>query len=182
MKKSVYILNAIRTPVGSPFRGLQDLTAAQLGAVVLAEITRRTKIKKTDIDEVVLGNAVGAGAGQNLGRQAAVLAGIPASVPAYTVNNVCGAGLQAVFSAIQAIEAGRVNFILAGGAESATHCPLLLPSEAKENFTKELLQDSLLTDGLWCHLSGKKMGELAEYLAGKAKISREEQDQFSLDR
>ncbi len=178
--RSVYILDAARTPIGSPFRGLKDLTAAQLGAVVLAEIVRRTKINKTDINEIILGNTVGAGTGQNAARQAAVLAGIPVTVPAYTVNNVCGAGLQAVFSAAQAIEAGRADLVLAGGAESATHCPLLLPQEAKENFQKKLIRDSLSTDGLWCNLSGKRMGELAEYLAGKAKISREEQDQFSL--
>lgn len=180
MSESIYILSAMRTPVGSPFRGFKDLTAAQLGAVVVSAVVQRAKIKKTDVDEVILGNTVSAGAGQNVARQAAVMAGLPVKVPAYTVNNVCGAGLQAVFSAVQAIEAGRAELVLAGGTESASQCPLLLPQEAKENFQEELLQDSLLVDGLWCHLSGKRMGELAEYLAGKARISRADQDRFSL--
>ncbi|OGX27550.1 MAG: hypothetical protein A2787_09290 [Omnitrophica WOR_2 bacterium RIFCSPHIGHO2_01_FULL_48_9] len=178
MSKSIYILQALRTPIGSPAKGLKDYSAAQLGSIVIKEIVRRSKIKAGSIDEVVLGNTVGAGTGQNLARQAAVMAGLPVSIPAYTVNNVCGAGLQSVFLAAQAIQAGHASLVLAGGTESATHCPFLSSAQGKDK-KPVAFQESLLQDGLLCPLTGKRMGDLAEWLARDSGISRQAQDRFA---
>ncbi|MFA5088618.1 MAG: thiolase family protein [Candidatus Omnitrophota bacterium] len=172
-QRPAYIVSCARTPIGKPFKGLKEFTAARLGAMVLKEVVRRSKIPEAKIDEVVLGNTVSAGTGQNLSRQAVLLADLPASLPAYTVNNVCGAGLQSVILAGQSIQAGNGSVILAGGAESATHCPSF---ETEKRQTKE----SLIYDGLICQLTGKHMGELAEDMAREFWVTREAQDKFSL--
>lgn len=181
LTQSVFIINGARTIIGSPFKSLKNFTAAQLGAEVLREILNRNHIKKILVNEVILGNAVAAGIGQNLARQATLLAGLPESVPAFTVNNVCGAGLQSVILGAQSIQCGDSSLVIAGGAESATHCPDLVPKNKDGHAETRNSLDSLQQDGLFCQLSKKNMGQLAEFIVKKYDISREEQDQYALE-
>ncbi|OGX06321.1 MAG: hypothetical protein A2Z88_03540 [Omnitrophica WOR_2 bacterium GWA2_47_8] len=181
----IYIIDALRTPVGSPFKGLKNFTASQLAAVVIKEIVKRNDLDRSLINEVILGNTVSAGIGQSLARQASIQAGLPVSIPAYAVNHVCGASLQSLIIACQAIRSGNAALILAGGTESATQCPLLFPN-VDENLEiskakGRQFMESLINDGLFCQLTGKRMGELAEDVAQRFKISRKAQDQFSLE-
>ncbi len=176
MEDSTYILNPLRTPIGSFSKSLKNFSAAQLGAILIEELVKRSRISPSFIDQVILGNTVGAGTGQNLARQAAVLAKLPSTIPAYTVNNVCGAGLQAIILAAQAIEAQRAEIILAGGTESASQAPALL----SQHEDQEEKVDSLLHDGLFCSLTNKRMGDLAEIMAEEEHISRREQDELAL--
>lgn len=183
--KSLFILDGLRTPVGHPYMGLRDFSAAQLAALVIKEMVRRDKLKAKEIGGVILGNTVSAGTGQNLARQAAVAAGLPAQVPALTVNNVCGAGLQAVVSAAQAILAGDAQIMIAGGAESASQAPYFVARQEAENYEKKEPDlhpiDCIANDGLMCPITGKRMGELIEDLVYKFKISREEQDDYAFE-
>jgi acetyl-CoA acetyltransferase len=130
---------------------------------------------------VIWGNTVLAGAGQNPARQAAILGGLPPETPAYTVSNVCGAGLQAIFLAGQSLALGVSDGIIAGGSESATRTPQMFSKSVETPFEERDPVDSLLYDGLWCNLTGQHMGQLAEELAKKEKISRIAQDQFALE-
>jgi len=180
-KTDVYLIDGLRTPIASPHRSLKTFTAAQLAGHVIREIVRRNKINKEKIDEVILGNVVAAGTGQNVSRQAAVLAGLPYGVDAYTVNNVCGAGLQAVVSGLNAIWAGTAQLVVAGGTESATHNPYLVKKSDEHALSKDVLKDSLHHDGLFCQMTKKSMGQLVEGLVRKHRISREDQDAYALE-
>jgi len=177
--KAIYLIDGLRTPIGNPNKSLKEYSAAKLAAIVIKEIVRRNKIKKHLVDEVVLGNTVSAGTGQNVSRQACLMAGLSNKTPAYTVNNVCGAGLQSVISAVRSIKAGDAQLIIAGGTESATLCPLLVSKD--DEAQKSAPIDSLQNDGLFCQITGKKMGELVEKLSKKHHITREEQDQYSFE-
>lgn len=183
--KPVYILDGVRTPTGNPYKSLKNYTAAQLGAAVVKAIIKRNKVSKKDIEEVIIGNAVSAGLGQNLACQISFLAGLPVNIPCFTVNNVCGSGLQSVVLASRAIRGGDIEVCLAGGAESATHSPYLVSREDAENYSGDFsnltLADSILKDGLCCSITNSPMGELIEKLTRTYKISREEQDFFSLN-
>lgn len=181
LSNSIYILDALRTPVGSTFKSLKDFSAAQLGAAVIKELVRRAEIKGESVNEVILGNTVSAGTGQNLARQAAVLAGLPVSTPAFSVNNVCGSGLQSVILAAQAIRCQEAELVVAGGTESASQSPGIIRKEDEEKNKEEQPLDSVIHDGLRCQITNKHMGELAEFIAEKFKISREEQDQHALE-
>ncbi len=172
----VYILDAVRTPVGRTFRGLKDFTAPQMAALAIRAMLARGRVDPGAVSEVILGNTVAAGIGQNMARQAGCLAGLPYGVPAFTVNNVCGSGLQSVILAAQAAACGHAPLVITGGAESASHCPHLL-SRAEDNACPV---DSLVHDGLWCQITGKHMGELAEETAAREKISRRRQDEYAL--
>ncbi len=178
---TMYILDIVRTPVGSAFKSLKGFTASQLGGFsIKGLLERHPNISQGKlINQVILGNTVSAGTGQNLARQSAILAGIPAEVPAFTVNSVCGSGLQSVILASQAIACGDAEVIIAGGSESASHSPYLVPKNDKEK-TREDLTDSLIHDGLTCQLSHQHMGSLAEAIAEKFHITRQAQDEFSL--
>ncbi len=179
------MFDGLRTPIGYPYRGLKEFSATQLACFAIKGICQRNKINKRWVDEVILGNVVAAGTGQNLARQAAIAAGLPATVTAFTVNNVCGAGLQAVILAAQSVALGKADLILAGGTESASQSPYFAKRSEAENYKKKIrelnLMDCLQYDGLFCQLTGQKMGELAQKLAHEFDISREDQDDYAFD-
>lgn len=177
----VVLLSAVRTPIGKFLGDLSEIPATRLGALVAGEALRRANIAAAQVDEVIFGNVVQAGAGQNPARQAAIFSGFPETIPAYTVNKVCGSGLKAVMLAAQAIKAGDANVILAGGLESMSRAPhLLLNSRTGTKFGDGKLVDSLNQDGLLCPFEGWAMGNAAEHIAVKCSISRQEQDRFSV--
>lgn len=182
---AVFIFDGLRTPIGYPYRGLKEFTAAQLATFAIKGICQRGRIDKRWIGEVILGNVVAAGTGQNLARQAALAAGLPATVPAFTVNNVCGAGLQAVILAAQSVALRKADLILAGGTESASQSPYFVKRVEAENYEKKIKDldpmDCLQHDGLFCQMTGQKMGELAQKLAHQFDISREDQDDYAFE-
>src|SRR5713226_6837076 len=175
------IVGASRTPTGKFLGGLSSFSAPQLGAIVIKEVVRRAGIAPDAIDEVIMGNVVTAGVGQAPARQAAIHAGLPDDIPAFTVNKVCGSGLKAVMLAAQAIRAGDAQAFVAGGMESMSNAPYLL-TRARTGYRMgdgELI-DAVVRDGLWCAFENIHMGGEAEIIAEKFGVTREEQDQFSL--
>src|SRR3989338_3617402 len=180
--KDIFILEGARTPIGSPYKSLRDFSAAQLSATVIKEILRRANIKYEWLSEIIFGNVVAAGTGQNLARQAAILASVPVSVPSYLVNNVCGAGLQSVILAARAILAGQADVVVAGGVESISMSPvLLLPGYQDSSPDPKKKVESNIYDGLLCQLTGKRMGDLCEDLALLNRITRQQQDDYTLE-
>ncbi|HLW68217.1 MAG TPA: beta-ketoacyl synthase N-terminal-like domain-containing protein, partial [Gemmataceae bacterium] len=177
---SAVILSAVRTPIGRFLGGLSELPAPRLGAVAIQEALKRADIAANKVDEVILGNVVQAGVGQNPARQAAIFAGFPDTIAAFTVNKVCGSGLKAVMLAAQAIRAGDAEVIVAGGAESMSQAPyLLLNARTGFKFGDQKLLDALIHDGLWCAFENWHMGEAAEHIATKCEVSRADMDRFS---
>ncbi len=179
MNQDIFIIDGVRTPIGATFKGLKNFTAAELGGIVIKEILSRNKIPSKLIDQVILGNTVSAGIGQNVARQAAVFGGLPSAAPTLAINNVCGSGLQAVILGAQAILAGDARCIVAGGTESATHAPYFFKRNTQAGKELSSKEDSLIFDGLFCQITQKHMGQLAEDMAEKYKISRKMQDAFS---
>jgi acetyl-CoA C-acetyltransferase len=178
----VVIISGCRTPVGKFQGSLSDLSATQLGAVVVREAVARAGLDPEQVDECIMGNVVSAGLGQNPARQAAILGGLPPKVGAMTVNKVCGSGLKAVALAAQAVETGNSSIVVAGGMESMTNTPYLLPQARKGyRLGNGEIVDSMVRDGLWDVYNDYHMGLTGENVAGKYNISREEQDQFALD-
>ncbi len=176
------ILSGVRTPIGRFLGGLAPLEAPRLGAIAVAEAVRRAGIEPAAVEEVILGNVVGAGVGQAPARQAALHGGIPEGVPAVTVNKVCGSGLKAVMLAAQAIKAGDLQVAVAGGFESMSNVPYYLRNyRGGVKFGDQTLQDGLIYDGLWCSFGRCHMGGYAEYTAHKAGITREDADRFALE-
>jgi acetyl-CoA C-acetyltransferase len=175
------LVGAARTPTGKFLSGLASFTAPQLGAIAIREAVRRAGIAPEAIDEVIMGNVVSAGIGQAPARQAAVRSGLPVDIPAFTVNKVCGSGLKAVMLAAQAIRAGDAQAFVAGGMESMSNAPYLLP-KARTGYRmgNGQLVDGVVHDGLWCAFENIHMGEEAEVIAEKYGVTREEQDRFSL--
>lgn len=170
-----------RTPVGRFLGGLAPLSAPQLGAHVIRHAVARAGIAPEDVEEVIMGNVVSAGEGQSPGRQAAVHSGLSPTIPALTVNKVCGSGLKAVMLAAQAIKAGDARVIVAGGLESMSNAPFYVRGlRGGVKFGDQTLQDGLIYDGLWCSFGNRHMGGYAEYTADKAGVSREDADAFSL--
>jgi acetyl-CoA C-acetyltransferase len=179
---SSYILAARRTPIGKLLGGLSSVPAPRLAAAAIDAAIVDSCLTPKAIQEVILGNVLSAGIGQAPARQAALLAGIPASVPALTINKVCGSGLKAVMLADQAIRAGDADVILAGGMENMSLAPHLLPgSRSGWKFGDQKLIDSMQHDGLWCSTENKGMGPLADYIAAKCNVSREDQDAFAAE-
>ena len=175
------IVSGARTPVGRFLGGLSPLSAPALGAVAVRAAMERSGVDAGEIDEVILGNVVQAGAGQAPARQAAIRGGLPATIPAVTINKVCGSGLKAVMLAAQAIRAGDARAIVAGGFESMSSVPFYARGlRTGVKFGDQELQDGLIYDGLWCSFGECHMGGHAEYTAQKAGISRDEADAFSL--
>lgn len=174
------IVSAVRTPIGSFLGGLKSVSATQLGATVIKAAVEKSGINVNDIDEVIMGNVLQAGQGQNPARQASLEAGIPQEVSAITINKVCGSGLKAVHLATQAILAGDAEIVVAGGMENMSQAAFLLKN-AREGFKMgdQKVVDSMIQDGLWCAMNDYHMGITAENLAAKYEISREEQDEFS---
>ncbi|WP_376796166.1 acetyl-CoA C-acetyltransferase [Thermogemmatispora sp.] len=175
------IVGAARTPTGKFLGALASFTAPQLGAIAIKEAVRRAGIAVETIDEVIMGNVVSAGLGQAPARQAAIGAGLPVEIPAFTVNKVCGSGLKAVMLAAQAIRAGDGRAFVAGGMESMSNAPYLLPrARTGYRMGHAELVDGVIHDGLWCAFEQVHMGNEAEIIAETFGISREEQDRFAL--
>ncbi|HEU0028044.1 MAG TPA: acetyl-CoA C-acetyltransferase [Ktedonobacterales bacterium] len=174
------IVAAVRTPTGRFLGGLSSLSATELGALAIHEALRRSGAPAERLDEVIMGNVVSAGEGQAPARQAALGAGVPADIPAVTVNKVCGSGLKAVMLAAQAIKAGDGALYVAGGMESMSNAPYLL-SKARTGYrmgNAEMI-DSVVHDGLWCAFEHVHMGEEAEIVAEAYSVTREEQDELA---
>ncbi|MEK5390854.1 acetyl-CoA C-acetyltransferase [Margalitia sp. FSL K6-0131] len=181
-KQEVVIVSAVRTAIGSFNGSLKNIPAPELGGIVIKRAIERAGIQGDQIDEVIMGNVLQAGLGQNPARQAAIKAGVPESVSSMTINKVCGSGLKAVHLATQAILAGDADIIVAGGMENMSQAPYLLKG-ARDGFKMgdQKLVDSMIQDGLWCAFNDYHMGITAENLCDRYEISREEQDQFSAE-
>ena len=181
MKQAV-IVSAVRTPIGRFGGALKDIPAPQLGALVVKEALSRCGVAPADVDEVIMGNVLQAGLGQNPARQAAIGAGLPVSVPSYTVNKVCGSGMKAITLATQAIALGDADVIVAGGMENMSAAPFLLDN-ARWGYRMGdgTLVDSMVRDGLWEIFNDYHMGVTAENLAAEFGISREDQDTFAAE-
>jgi acetyl-CoA C-acetyltransferase len=176
----IVIAAAARTPVGSFNGAFASLTAHDLGAIAIGEVLRRAKVEAAEVDEVVMGQILTAGAGQNPARQAAVKAGIPVEKTAYGINQLCGSGLRAIALGFQAIRNGDSAIVVAGGQESMTQAPHCVQLRAGVKMGGTELVDTLLRDGLWDAFHGYHMGNTAENVAQKWQIGREEQDRFAL--
>jgi acetyl-CoA C-acetyltransferase len=175
------ILSACRTPIGKYLGGLAPLTGPRLGALVAREAVRRAGVPDEQVGEVIMGNVLQGGEGQAPGRQAAIHAGLPGTIPALTINKVCGSGLKAVMLAAQAIKAGDEQCIVAGGFESMSNAPhYVYGMRGGIKAGNSELVDGMIKDGLWDSFSESHMGALAEYTARKAGIGRREQDEFAL--
>src|ERR1041385_959692 len=178
----VVILSACRTPVGKFQGSLSDLSATQLGAIVVREAVKRAAVKAEQVDECIMGNVVSAGLGQNPARQAAIFGGLSPEVGAMTINKVCGSGLKAVGLATQAIQTGNSTLVVAGGTESMTNAPYLLPQARKGyRLGDAQIVDSMVHDGLWDIYNDYHMGMTGENVAEKYGITREEQDEFAVN-
>ena len=176
------ILSAVRTPIGRFLGGLAPLSAPELGARVVAEAVRRAGADPAQIGEVIMGNVVQAGLGQNPARQAALRGGLNPRVAALTINKVCGSGLKAVALAGQSVALGETEIAVAGGMESMSNCPYLLKGvRSGYRLGNQEVLDSMIVDGLWDVYGDYHMGQTAEFVAEKYSISRQEQDQFSLE-
>jgi acetyl-CoA C-acetyltransferase len=180
--KDVVIASACRTPIGTFQGNLSGFRAPQLGALAVAEALRRAGVDPAEVDECILGNVLTAGVGQNPARQAAIAAGIPTSVGSMTINKVCGSGLKAVALAAQAIRAGDAEVVVAGGMESMSNAPYLLPEARRgQRLGHGQLVDSMVHDGLWDIYNDFHMGMTAELVSDKYEISREMQDEFAAE-
>ena len=175
------IISAVRTPVGKFLGSLKGFKATELGAMVVRESVKRAGIKPEDVDEVIMGCVIQAGLGQNPARQAALNGGLPSTVAAVTVNKVCGSGLKAVMMAAQGIQLGDSEMVVAGGMESMSNAPYLIP-KAREGYRlgNGELVDSMINDGLWCAFENYHMGCTGEVVADEYSISRSQQDEFAV--
>jgi len=180
--RKAVIVGAARLPTGRFLGGLSSLTAPQLGAKAIAAAVERSGVEPEAIEDVIMGNVVQAGIGQAPARQAAIGSGLPPTIPAMTINKVCGSGLKAVMLATQAIRAGDGAVAVAGGMESMSNVPYLVRGyRAGVKFGDRPLVDALIHDGLWCAFGNCHMGGHAEYTAMKAGVSREDQDAFAVE-
>src|SRR2546425_2163044 len=181
MSKSV-IISGVRTAVGSFGGALKEIPATELGRIVIESAIERAGIDREEVEEVIMGNVLGAGLGMNPARQSAIAAGIPDRVPSFTVNKVCGSGLKAVALAAQAIAAEDADLIVAGGMESMSRAPYLL-KKARWGYRlgHDEIVDSMLSEGLTCAMANCHMGVTAENIAAKFSLSREAQDEFAAE-
>jgi len=176
------IISAVRTPVGKLLGALKTFKATDLGAMVVREAVKRAGVKSEDVDEVIMGCVIQAGLGQNPARQAALRGGLPPSVAAVTVNKVCGSGLKAVMMAAQGIQLGDTEIVVAGGMESMSNAPYLIP-KGREGYRlgNGTLVDSMIQDGLWCSFDDQHMGCTGEVVSERFHVSRAEQDEYALN-
>ena len=179
--KEVVIVSAIRTPIGSYRGSLKDMRSDQLGSVVINEVLKKSKIVNDEIDEVIMGQVLTAGAGQNPARQAAINAGIPISKPAHIINQVCGSGLRAVISGYQSIKLGESKNVISGGQESMSLAPHSIFYRDEKKISENKLLDTMVHDGLIDAFNKYHMGVTAENVAKKFNITRQEQDEFALN-
>lgn len=181
--KKVFIVSAKRTPVGSFLGSLKNTPAAELGAVLVKNIVSENNLDPANIDEVILGNILPAGQGQGVARQVALKGGIPTEVPAYSINIVCGSGMKAVMNAFVSIKAGYNNLVIAGGVESMSNSPYLIPASTRNGYKMGDMKilDHMINDALTDAFHGVHMGITAENIAEKYGISREKQDAFAAE-
>ena len=177
----VVIIEAVRTPIGAYKGSLKDLSADKLGTIDIREIIRKSKLDKDDIDEVIMGQVLTAGGGQNPARQAAINAGINISKPAHLINQVCGSGLRAVISGYQSIKLGEVKNVISGGQENMSLAPHSIFYRDDKKISEKLLIDTMINDGLIDAFNNYHMGVTAENVAKKFNISRIDQDNFALN-
>lgn len=180
--REAVIISAVRTPVGKFLGTLKDFKATELGGLVVKESVKRAGLDPSDVDEVIMGCVIQAGLGQNPARQAALNGGLPATVSAVTVNKVCGSGLKSVMMAAQGVQLGDTDIVVAGGMESMSNAPYLVP-KARQGYRLghgELL-DSMIQDGLWCAFNDYHMGCTGEVVAERWNVSRAEQDEYALN-
>src|ERR1700684_3155147 len=176
----VVIISGCRTAVGKFQGSLSDFSAPQLGAIVVRESVKRAGIAPAEIDECIMGNVVSAGLGQNPARQAAIFGGLSTATGAMTINKVCGSGLKSVALAAQAIQTGNSSIIVAGGMESMTNAPYLLPQARKGyRLGNAQIVDSMVHDGLWGIYHDYRLGQTGENVAEKFKVTREQQDEYA---
>jgi acetyl-CoA C-acetyltransferase len=180
--KEAVIISAVRTPVGKFLGALKSLKATDLGAIVVREAVKRASVAAADVDEVIMGCVIQAGLAQNPARQAALRGGLPDTVSAVTVNKVCGSGLKAVMMAAQGVQLGDTEIVVAGGMESMSNAPYLLP-KAREGYRlgHGMIVDSVINDGLWCAFDDQHMGCTGEVVSERFHVSRQEQDEYSLN-
>jgi acetyl-CoA C-acetyltransferase len=182
LDRTAVVVGAARLPTGRFLGGLAPLKAWQLGARAISGVVERSGVDVADIEDVIMGNVVQAGVGQAPARQAAIGAGLPETIPAMTINKVCGSGLKAVMLTAQAIRAGDIQAAVAGGMESMSNAPYLVRGyRGGVKFGDRSMVDALIHDGLWCSFGDCHMGGHAEYTAWKAGINREDQDQFAYE-
>lgn len=178
--KNVVIASAVRTPIGKFGGTLKSVSAIELGTIVIKEALKRANVKPEDVDEVIMGNVLQAGLGQNSTRQSAVAAGIPVEVPSFTINKVCGSGLRSVSLAAQLIKLGDDDIVVAGGTENMSAAPYLLEKARwGQRMGDGKIVDEMIRDGLWESFNDYHMGVTAENIAEQWGITREEQDEFS---
>src|SRR5918993_1047620 len=180
--KQPVIISAVRTPVGKFQGALKGFKATDLGAMVVRESVRRANVAPEEVDEVIMGCVIQAGLGQNPARQAALRGGIPFGVSAVTINKVCGSGLKSVMMAAQGIQLGDTEIVVAGGMESMSNAPYLIP-KAREGYRlgNGVLVDAMIQDGLWDVYNDYHMGCTGEIVSEKFDVSREEQDEYALN-
>ncbi|HEX6188405.1 MAG TPA: acetyl-CoA C-acetyltransferase [Pyrinomonadaceae bacterium] len=180
--KQAVIVSAVRTPVGKFLGALKNFKATELGAIAVREAVKRAGVKPEDVDEVIMGCVIQAGLGQNPARQAALKGGLPNTVSAVTVNKVCGSGLKAVMMAAQGVQLGDTEIVVAGGMESMSNAPYLLP-KAREGYRlgHGTITDSVIQDGLWCAFDDQHMGCTGEVVSERYNVPRAEQDEYALN-
>ena len=178
--KDIVITSALRTAVGSLGKSLKNVSAKDLGSVVISESIKKSKLKSDEIDEVIMGQVLTGGAGQNPARQAAIKSGIPKETPAYIVNQVCGSGIRSVASGFQSIKAGDSKIVIAGGQESMSLAPHAIHLRDGKKLGDTEIVDTLIKDGLWDAFNGYHMGITAENVATKFQVTRHQQDKFAL--
>ncbi len=177
--KEVHIVSALRTAVGSLGKSLKNISADNLGSSVILETINKASLKKEDIDEVIMGQVLTGGSGQNPARQAAIKCGIPKETPAFVVNQVCGSGIRSVASGLQSIQSNQSKIIIAGGQENMSLAPHVIHLRDGKKLGDVELVDSMIKDGLWDAFNGYHMGITAENVAEKFQITRDEQDRFA---
>src|SRR4030095_1440325 len=180
--RDAVIISAARTPVGKFLGSLKQFKATELGAMVVKESVRRAGVSPEDVDEVIMGCVIQAGLGQNPARQAALKGGLPFGGSAVTINKVCGSGLKSVMMASQGIQLGDTEIVVAGGMESMSNAPYLIP-KAREGYRlgNGVLVDSMINDGLWCAFENYHMGNTGEVVSERYHVTREEQDEYALN-
>ena len=181
MSKSVVITAATRTAVGSLGKSLKNVPGEELGSTVIKETIKRSNLKPAEIDEVIMGQVLTGGAGQNPARQAAMKSGVPKEKPAYVVNQVCGSGIRSIASGFQSIKSGDSNIVIAGGQESMSLAPHAVHLRDGKKLGNTELTDTMIKDGLWDAFHGYHMGVTAENVATKFQVTRNEQDKFALN-
>ena len=178
--ESVHITSALRTAVGSLGGSLKNIPSEKLGSSVISKIIKNSNLNNNDIDEVILGQVLTGGAGQNPARQSSIKSGIPKEVPAFTVNQVCGSGIRSIVSGFQSIRSGNSNIVIAGGQENMSLAPHAIHLRDGKKLGDTEIIDTMIKDGLWDAFNGYHMGVTAENVAEKFQITREEQDKFAL--